>query len=111
IIFALGAPHRGQMRPDPARFAMAGSPYVPLDSPKPMKVTRFERLFLVFSLLSIGFASPRAQPGPAPSRLAHRRRGFENRGDRPDSRSRGLRPQPRDRHAGLDRYTHSPELA
>ena len=27
-----------------------------------MKVTRFERLFLLFSLLSIGFASPRAQP-------------------------------------------------
>jgi imidazolonepropionase-like amidohydrolase len=33
-----------------------------MDSPKPMKVTRFERLFLVFSLLSIGLATPKAQP-------------------------------------------------
>src|SRR6266513_3675812 len=62
MIFALGAPQRGQMSPDPARFAISGSPYVPLDSRKPMKVTRFERLFLVFSLLTIGLAEPRAQP-------------------------------------------------
>src|SRR5689334_15618204 len=74
MIFALGAPHRGQMRPDPDRFAIAGSPYVPLDSPKAMKVTRFVHACAIFSLLSIGFAAVQAQP-QRPEALDGRRPG------------------------------------
>src|SRR4051812_21596471 len=61
MIFALGAPHRGQIKPDPDRFAITRSPYVPLDSTKALMDTR-RTIAVVISLFSIGVSAPFAQP-------------------------------------------------